>query len=160
MREAKDYIGKRGEFLIAEKLLDFCGRPLPFFDPHPLGEKCRIFDFLVELVTNDKTPPYFLVSAKATTMGKTKAAANLKVAVKAKDVQAMVHCPVPTYLIGVDEPAGEAYIVSMHGNLRGAISSIPTAYALDASTLPDLWNEVRSYWSTLNHRLKKSKFQM
>jgi hypothetical protein len=160
MAEAKDYIGKRGEFLIAGKLLDFCGRPLPFFDPHPLGEKCRIFDFLVELVTDDKTPPYFLVSAKATTKRKTKTTANLKVGVKAKDVQAMVRCPVPAYLIGVDEPAGEAFILSMHGSLKGPISAIPTTYPLDASTLPDLWAEVRSYWKTLDHKLKGSKFSM
>ncbi|HLN32220.1 MAG TPA: hypothetical protein VK395_31115 [Gemmataceae bacterium] len=160
MADAKDYIGKRGEFVIGEKLIDFCGRPLPFFDPHPLGEKCGIFDFLVELVTNDKTPPYFLVSAKATKKGMTKKSLELKVGVKARNVQAMVRCPVPAYLIGVDEPAAEAYIVSMHGNLKGAISSIPTTYPLDAATLTDLWTEVRSYWKTLDHKLKNSKFQM
>ncbi len=160
MADAKDYIGKRGEFIIGEKLIDFCGRPLPFFDPHTLGEKCGIFDFLVELVTNDKTPPYFLVSAKATKNGLAKNSLELKVGVKAKDVQAMVRCPVPAYLIGVDEPAAEAYIVSMHGNLKGAISSIPTTYRLDPATLAALWTEVRSYWKTLDHKLKDSKFQM
>lgn len=142
MADAKDYIGKRGEFVIGEKLIDFCGRPLPFFDPHRLPEKFPIFDFLVQLVTSDKTPPYFLVSAKATKKGVTKNSLRLKVGVKAKDVEAMVHCPVPAYLIGVDEPAAEAYIVSMHGNLKGAISSIPTTYPLNATTLADLWTEV------------------
>ncbi|HUY87603.1 MAG TPA: hypothetical protein VMV10_02600 [Pirellulales bacterium] len=160
MADAKDYIGKRGEFIVAEKLTDFCGRPLPFFDPHPLGEKCGVFDFLVELVTNDKTPPYFLVSAKATRKGRTKKSLDLKVGVKAKDVQAMVRCPVPAYLIGVDEPAGEAYIVSMHGNVKGPISSIPTAHPVNTETLAILWAEVRSYWKTLNYRSKNSKFQM
>lgn len=72
----------------------------------------------------------------------------------------MVRSPVPTYLIGVDEPAAEAYIVSMHGNLNGAISSIPTTYPLNASTLADLWTEVRLNWKTLDHKLKGSKFQM
>ena len=160
MANVKDYIGKRGEFVIGEKLIDFCGRPLPFFDPHPLGEKCRLFDFLVELVTNDKTPPYFLVSAKATKRGKTKNSLELKVGVKAKDVLAMVRSPLPTYLIGVDEPAAEACIVSMHGNLNGAMSSIPTKYPLNASTLADLWTEVRLYWKTLDHKFRNSKFQM
>lgn len=160
MADAKDYIGKRGEFIIAEKLIDFCGRPLPYFDPHPLGEKCGIFDFLVELVTKDKTPPYFLVSAKATKKGKTKKLLDLKVGLKAKDVQAMVRCPVPAYLIGVDEPAGEAYIVSMHGNLKGPISSMPTKHALNSATLAILWTEVGSYWKTLDHTLKNSVFEM
>lgn len=36
MASVKDYIGKRGEFVIGEKLIDFCGRPLPFFTPTPL----------------------------------------------------------------------------------------------------------------------------
>ena len=161
MADAKDYIGKRGESIVVERLMDFCGRPLPFFDPHPLGEKCGIFDFLVELVTNDKTPPYFLVSAKATKKGTTKKSLGLKVGVKGKDVQAMVRCPVPAYLIGVDEPAAEAYIVSMHGNIKGAISSIATTHSLkNAATLTDLWTEVRSYWKTLDHKAKYSKFQM
>jgi hypothetical protein len=160
MADAKDYIGKRGEYVIGSKLIDFCGRPRPFFDPHPLGEKCGFFDFLVELVTDDKTPPYFLVSAKATKKGKTKKSLELKVGVKAKDVQAMVHCPVPTYLIGLDEPANEAYIVSMHGDLNGGISSIPTSYPLVAATLEGLWTEVNAYWKRLDHKLRHSKFQM
>jgi Domain of unknown function (DUF4365) len=160
MSDAKDYIGKRGEAIIVESLLDFCGRPLPFFDPHPLGEKCPIFDFLVELVTKDKTPPYFLVSAKSTKQGTTKKALALKVGLKAKDVLAMVRCPVPAYLIGVDEPNQAAYIVSMHGKVKGPISSIPTTHKLDAGTLTDLWTEVRKYWKTLDHKLKDSKFEM
>jgi len=67
---------------------------------------------------------------------------------------------VPAYLIGVDEPAAQAYIVSMHGNLKGTISSIPTTYPLNAATLADLWTEVRSYWRTLDHKLRDSKFVM
>ena len=160
MANAKDYIGKRGESVISEKLLDFCGRALPYFDPHPLGEKCPIFDFLVELVTEDKTPPYFFASVKATKKRLTKKKLGLKVGLRAQDVQAMVFCPVPAYLIGVDEPAAEAYIVSIHGKLEGAISSIPTTYPLNAATLADLWTEVSTYWKTLNHELKVSKFVM
>jgi hypothetical protein len=37
-----------------------------------------------------------------------KGKAELKVGVRAKDVRTMVRCPIPTYLIGVDEPAGKA----------------------------------------------------
>jgi len=100
------------------------------------------------------------VAALATKKGLTKKKLDLKVSLKAKDVQAMVRCPVPPYLIGVDEPAAEAYIVSIHGKLKGAISSLPTTYPLNAATLADLWTEVRTYWKTLDHKLKNSKFEI
>jgi len=109
MADARDYLGKRGESLVASCLLDFCGRRLPYFDPHPLDEKCPIFDYLIELVTDEKSPPYLLASVKSTTKGTTRQTRKRKVALKAKDVQAMGHCPVPTYSIGVDEP-GERVI--------------------------------------------------
>ena len=54
---AKDLIGKRGETIAREHLLDFCGNPSPYFDPHPLGEKCPTFDFLVELVGAGTSTP-------------------------------------------------------------------------------------------------------
>jgi hypothetical protein len=154
----RDFIGKRGESIVSERLLDFCGRDLPYFDPHPLGEKCPIFDYLVELIDAGKSPPYFLASVKATRKGQTKGKARLKVGVKAVDVVAMVKCPVPTYVIGVDEPAGTAYVVSAHGALKGAISSIPTKYPLDGTNLKKLWDEVKTYWATLDPKAKTSSF--
>ena len=155
---ARDYIGKRGENIVSEHLLDFCGRALPYFDPNPLGEKCPVFDYLVELVTKAKTPPYFLASVKATKQGLTQRTVDLKVALKAKDVQAMVRCPVPAYLIGVDEPAARAYIVSLHGKIKETLSSMPTTYPLNAATLADLWTEVNTYWGSLDYKRKTSKF--
>ena len=53
------------------------------------------------------------------------------------------------YLIGVDERASTAYIVSIHGNLRGGISSIPTTWPLNCANLRTLRDEVRDYWRTL-----------
>ncbi len=61
----------------------------------------------------------------------------------------MVRCPIPTYLIGIDEPATKAYIVSIHGKLKGRISSIPTIYELDRPNLKALWHEVRKHWGTM-----------
>lgn len=45
----RDLTGKRREFIASERLLDFCGNPLPYFDPYLLGRlvstlprwKCR-----------------------------------------------------------------------------------------------------------------------
>ena len=45
----RDLIGKRGEAIVTARLMDFCGNPDPYFDVHPLGEKCPTFDYLVEL---------------------------------------------------------------------------------------------------------------
>jgi len=39
--QARDLAGKRGEFIASERLLDFCGRRIPYFDPYLLGEKFR-----------------------------------------------------------------------------------------------------------------------
>jgi hypothetical protein len=85
---------------------------------------------------------------------------DLKVQLKAKDVRAMLVCPIPTYLIGVDEKAEIAYIVSIHGRITSGISSIPTAYPLDRNNLRILRDEVRAYWKTLavSSKAKSSTF--
>jgi hypothetical protein len=92
---AKDLIGKRGESIACERLLDFCGNPSSYFDPHPLGEKCPTFDFLVELIGAGKSTPDFLAQVRATKRGYTKGMIDLRVRMKAGDVQMMVRCPIP-----------------------------------------------------------------
>jgi len=94
---ARDLIGKRGEAIAIARLTDFCDNPVPYFDPHPLGEKCPTYDFLVELTVGGGSVPYFLAQVKSTKQGRTTGTADLKVQVKAKDVQSMVRCPIPTY---------------------------------------------------------------
>jgi hypothetical protein len=47
---ASDDIGSRGEYLFSALIMNFCGRPVPYFRPRFLGEKARTLDFLVELV--------------------------------------------------------------------------------------------------------------
>jgi hypothetical protein len=145
----RDLAGKRGEFIASERLLDFCGNALPYFDPHLLGEKFPTYDLLVELTGGSGSKPYFLAQVKSTRSGGKKGMTDLKVQLKAKDVRAMLVCPIPTYLIGVDEKAEMAYIVSIHGKIVGGISSIPTMYPLDRGNLRILRDEVRAYWKTL-----------
>ena len=154
----RDLIGKRGEAIATARLLDFCGRAVPYFDPHPLGEKCPTFDFLVELVDAGPARPYFLVQVKTTTQGASARSRTLPIALKAEDVQTMVRCPLPTYLIGVDEQAEEAYILSIHGNRSRAITQICTKHPLNASNLKKLSDEVRAQWRKLNPSRKTSSF--
>ncbi len=54
--------------------MDFCGNPDPYFDVHPLGEKCPTFDYLVELVNVSNSVPYFLPQVKSTQKGFTQTA--------------------------------------------------------------------------------------
>jgi hypothetical protein len=95
---ARDLAGKRGEFIASERLLDFCGRAIPYFDPHPLGEKFPTYDLLVELTGRHSSKPYFLAQVKSTRSGGKKGKADLKVQLNARDVRFMVRCPIPTYL--------------------------------------------------------------
>jgi hypothetical protein len=160
--DARDLTGKRGEFIASERLLDFCGNPLPYFDPHRMGEKFPTYDLLVELTGGRGSKPYFLAQVKSTRSGGKKGMAKLQIQLKASDVKAMLVCPIPTYLIGVDEKAEVAYIVSIHGKITGGISSIPTAYPLDRGNLKRLRDEVRTYWKTLavSSKSKTSAFAL
>ena len=107
-----DSIGKRGESIAVSRLMDFCGNSLPYFDPHPLGEKCRTYDFLVEVIGGRQ--PLLLVEVKSTRQSRS-LELELNVQVTAEDIISMVQCPIPTYLVGVDDLKEKAYIVSIHG---------------------------------------------
>jgi len=157
---ARDLAGKRGEFIASERLLDFCGRSIPYFDPYLLGEKFPTYDLLVELTGQHASKPYFLAQVKSTRSGGKKGMADLNVQLKTQDVRFMIRCPIPTYLIGVDEKAEVAYIISIHGNLTGGISSIPTTFPLDRGNLRVLRDEVQAYWRTLapSSKMKTSAF--
>lgn len=154
----RDAIGKRGEALVIERLMDPCGRDLPYFDPHFLGEKCPTFDYLVQLETQSHVVPYFLAQVKTTRDGITSRSKRLNVEVKQDHVRKMVRCPFPTYILGVDEIGKMVYVASIHGNLDGGIRSMPTTYPLDAANLQRLWNEVDAYWRTLDASKKTSAF--
>jgi hypothetical protein len=151
----RDLIGKRGEAIVIARLMDFCGNPDPYFDVHPLGEKCPTFDYLVELVNAGDSVPYFLAQVKSTQSGFTQKR-RLRVQVDAEDVRRMVQCPFPTYLIGVDEPHERAYVVSVHGSMSRAIASIPSKYPLTPRNLHLLWEEVTAHWQKLDAAAKVS----
>jgi hypothetical protein len=154
---ARDLTGQRGESIVTVRLMTKSGGKV-YFHPHPLGEKCPTFDYLVELVGTGTSPPYFLAQVKSTTKRLTKQKKRLQVGAKKADVLSMVQCPVPTYLIGVDEVNEAAYIVSVHGSMDRAIPSMPTMYPLSCTNLQKLWDEVKAYWATFDSTRKQSDF--
>jgi hypothetical protein len=144
-----DFIGGRGEALAYAQLTKGCRDDnLPYFWAHYLGEKCETFDFLVELVDAEEKTPYFFVQVKSTRkeFTKTHTPPRLRVEVSEKDVRRLVAYPAPTYVIGVHEGTERAFIISVHGTMSRAISSITTAHELTCETLRRLWDEVREFW--------------
>ena len=159
----RDRTGRQGEAAAIWQLMDFCGQPEPYFDAHPLGDKCPTYDLLVELVNAGDSPPYFLAQVKTSRGRYTDRGAALKVAVPASEVRKMVRCPIPTYLLGVDLAAAGAdfvFLASVHGDLAGPVSSIPRRHPLTPTNLRTLWEEVKDYWASLDPARKTSAFPL
>lgn len=72
----------------------------------------------------------------------------------------MVGYPGPTHIVGVDENAESAYIISANATVSKDLPSIPITYPLDAANLARLWNEVDNYWKSRNMELKNSVFSI
>jgi hypothetical protein len=145
---AQDDIGSRGEALFVAQILNFCGRPLPYFRPRFLGEKAPALDYLVELVDPGDRTLFFFAQVKATRRGLTKKDRRLRVEMSAADVRRATLVPAPTYLIGIDERAEAGYILPLLHGMKRAITSMPTAYPLDCTNLPCLYAEVEQFWSS------------
>jgi hypothetical protein len=156
-----DFIGSRGEAIAYISLSRICREgDLHYFWPHYLGEKCETFDFLVELVDAGEKTPYFFVQVKATRkeLNLDQTHPRLRVRVSEKDVRRMSTFPAPTYVTGVHEDEERAFVVSIHGDLREAISSITTDHELTAETLKRLWDEVREFWQVRDMTRQGSRF--
>jgi hypothetical protein len=156
-----DFIEGRGEALAYASLAKFCRDDrLPYFWPHYLGEKFQTFDFLVELLDAGEQTPYFFVQVKTTRKAftKTHTPPRLRVEVSEEDVRRMIAYPAPTYVIGVHQGTERAFIISVHGTMSEAISSITTAHELTCETLRRLWDEVREFWRVRDMRRSVSAF--
>ncbi|HVS38204.1 MAG TPA: DUF4365 domain-containing protein [Gemmataceae bacterium] len=157
-----DFIGGRGEAIAFAHLTRLCRNDseLPYFWPHYLGEKCETFDFLVELLDADEKTPFFFVQVKAThkefTKGQTPP--RLRVEVSEKVLRRMLAYPAPTYVVGVHEGQQRAFLISVHGAMTEAISSITTAHELTDETLRRLWEEVREFWRERDMSRSTSSF--
>jgi len=115
--DKKDHLGRRGESIAIVRLTEVCqANDLPYFVAHFLGDKCPLFDALVELVGAGDNTPFFFAQVKSTREGYN-SNGRLKVAVKKQAVVSMVKYPAPTYVIGIDERDEKAYIVAVHGTM-------------------------------------------
>ena len=75
------------------------------------------------------------------------------------DVDRMVACPAPTFLIGIDvNQIGVGYLLSIN-EPRAHIASLTTKFKIDCSVLKILRDEVIEYWKSRDMVLKDSKFR-
>lgn len=153
---SKDDIGERGQAIFIVLITELCGRMEPFFRPRFLGDKFPTFDFVVELV--DFPAYYFFVQVKTTTQGFTKDPARLKVQVSKQDVNRMAAFSAPTYFVGIDEPNGSGYLLSVN-EPRERVASLITDFKIDCAVLEQLAEEVRAFWAVRDMMLTDSKFK-
>jgi hypothetical protein len=154
---SKDDIGDRGQLLLSLLLTDLCGRDVPYFRPRFLGDKFPAFDFIVEVV--DEPAYFFFAQVKATTRGYTKGENRLLVQLGQADVDRMVACPAPTYLIGIDaNRIGFGYLLSVN-EPAAHLAGMTTKFRIDGPVLKGLRDEVIDYWKSRDMVLKGSRFR-
>jgi hypothetical protein len=154
---AQDDIGERGQWLFPILMTELCGRPEPYFRPRFLGDKYPTFDFIIELV--DHPAYYFFVQVKATIQGYTKDPVRLKVQVSQVDIDRMVACPAPSYVVGIDvETMKLGYLLSVN-EPRAHVASLTTRFPISCDTLRQLYDEVHAYWSSRDMVLAGSRFR-
>jgi hypothetical protein len=154
---ARENIGERGQWLFSLLMTDLCGRDDPFFRPRFLGDKFPTFDYIVEVV--DHPSLFFFVQVKGTTQGYTARGDRLKVQVIQDDVDRMVACPAPTYVVGIDVTAiGGGFLLSVN-EPRDTVASLTTEFRIDCGVLERLRDEVVGFWSSRDMTLTGSRFR-
>lgn len=151
-----DDTGSRGEAECHILLSDLCGRKDPLFRPQFLGDKHPALDFLVILL--DRPEFYFFVQVRATRQGYTRNPRRLRVSLEQGEVDQLVACPGPTYLVGVDAAArGVGYLLSIN-EPRRRVASLTTKFPITSALLLDLQDEVVAFWAAQRNMLRNSRF--
>ena len=154
---AREDIGERGQWLFSLLMTDLCGRDDPFFRPRFLGDKYPTFDYIVEVV--DRPAYFFFVQVKGTTLGHTVGEQRLRVQVTQDDIDRMVACPAPAYVVGMDVNAiGVGFLLSVN-EPRDNVASLTTRFRIDCGLLEQLRDEVIDFWSGRNMTLIGSRFR-
>ena len=154
-----DDLGERGQKMCYLLMTAICpGRNEPLFRPCFLGDKFRTFDYLVEL--DGSEAHYFFVQVKTTRRGyrRGKGGRRLRVNVDKEDVQRMAACPIPAYLVGIDEPQGLGYLLSMNELRQAGLGGLPARHRLNPDNLQRLWDEVHNFWASRDMILESSYF--
>ena len=155
----KDAMGARGEALFYTLITQYQPQTLgSLFSPAHLGDKWPMADFVVELRNARPITPFFFVQVKATRLGYTRRANRLKVQVAQTSVLGLVSYPAPTYLVGIDDIDEKGYLVSVNSVNLTSLSSLSTAFPIDALNRQQLWNEVQAYWIALSLPKTASSF--
>lgn len=96
---------------------------------------------------------------RGTTQGYTKDPVRLKVQVSQEDIDRMVACPAPCYVVGIDvQTIGVGFLLSVN-EPRGPVASLTTAFRIDCDTLRQLAEEVHAFWASRNMVLRGSRFR-
>jgi hypothetical protein len=152
----REIIGERGQCLFVLIMTELCGRSEPVFFPRFLGDKYPTFDYIVHLI--DRPEYYFFVQVKATTQGYTAGPPErLKVQVSQIDIDRMVACPAPSYIVGMDMNEGVGFLLSVN-ETRDHVASLTTSFKIDCNVLRTLADEVSKFWSSRDMILTGSQF--
>lgn len=154
----RDEIGSRGEYIFCARIMNFCGRSLPYFRPHFLGEKAQTLDFFVELLDVGERTLFFFAQVKTTRKALTRKDRRLRVEMAATDVKRASQVPAPTYLIGIDEGTETGYVFPILDGMKDDVPSISTAFPLDCTNLPRLHAEVEQFWVCRDMKRQTSIF--
>jgi hypothetical protein len=103
---------------------------------------------------------FFFAQVKSTRQGYRQGGGTrrLRVNVNRQEVQRMVASPIPAYVVGIDEPQGLGYLLSMNEPRRAGLGGLPARHLLDCGNLRRLWEEVQEFWSSRNMVLSGSQF--
>lgn len=155
-----DFIGKRGEAIAFDSLLEYFSGPTPLFNPVYLGEKNATFDFLVRLVGLTDLDAYFFAQVKSTRRGVRPRNRTLPVSLPKEDVAAALRCAIPSYLLSVDDRTRLVYVTAVNRRLRNGVAAVPTTHPLNSTNARRLWDEVQSYWRGVRRPRGRSHFSI
>lgn len=145
-----DEIGRLAEGIAGVAFMRILGEPYhrPLFRVVALGDKYPVADFLVDaLDANGSAIGHCFVQVKGT-LNSSPTAARLTVDVPSVLFNRLVGLPVMSYLLAVDVPAEEAYLVAAWRERKKPVSSVTRAFPLsDEAVKIGLHQEVAAYWA-------------
>jgi hypothetical protein len=143
------FLGSRGESIFSLLITESGSRRDPIFVPEFLGSSWPVVDYIVRLRgATGSLAPYFFVQVKTTSRGYTRDG-RLRASISAREMKGLVANPVPTYIVGVDESAKAAYLVSANGEHHQGLASLPADFPLNRETSEALWDEVNTFWRSV-----------